>query len=207
MEKGAKQQARTLVRRKTNNERLTFHAQESMVRSTPSRASKSRYSQETNEKSAAEGKMSPPKKGKTVWTPAEDESLLAAVAEDRKRREAVGDEDDEEDWDEIAKSVPGKSAVQCLRRYMEQVSKAEAAVPAPAAGTRRARSEREDDESESPASKKAKTEPADEDDWTEEEVELLKKLVEHYSDSKCLFVSCNGYLLKIVCVEISRFVF
>lgn len=175
-----------------------------MVRSTPSRASKSKYSQETNEKSPAERKMSPPKKAKTVWTVAEDESLLAAVAEDRKRRRELGDDDDEEDWDEIASAIPGKSAVQCLRRYMNQTSKAEAAVPAPAAaGARRARNERDDDddESESPASKRAKTEAEDEDDWTEEEIELLQKLVEHYSDSKC-FV----FLLATLYITTKRFV-
>ena len=116
---------------------------------------------------------------------------MLAVIEDRNRREDIEEEDEEDDWDEIAKSVPGKTPVQCLRRYMSKLNKKEEAGPHPptpvAAGTRRTRSARDKEESdeESHAAKKAKTDSS-EDGWQEDEIELLKKLVEHYSDSKCL---------------------
>mmetsp|Transcript_25251 Transcript_25251/g.35398 ORF Transcript_25251/g.35398 Transcript_25251/m.35398 type:complete len:571 (+) Transcript_25251:3-1715(+) len=44
--------------------------------------------------------------------------------EDRKKRGVTGadDDEDEEDWEEICKAVPGKSAVHCLRRYMKHLN-------------------------------------------------------------------------------------
>lgn len=161
-----------------------------MVRTTPSRAAKAKDSQDEATSSAKPAAKSPPKKGKAVWTPAEDESLMRAVEEDRKKRGVEGDDDEEEDWDEIAKSVQGKSAVQCFRRYSGVLSKEGAAPPAAAAGTTRTRDERDEEESESssPASKKSKPDP-DEDYWPDHEIELLKKLVEHYNDSKCFVCS------------------
>jgi hypothetical protein len=152
-----------------------------MVRSTPSRASKANdHEDESAEKPPAEVRKTPPKKqGKTTWSPAEDEALMVAVEEDRKRRESEGDDEDEEDWDEIATAVPGKSAVQCFRRYSGHLAKGEAAA---SAGTRRSRDQGVSDDSPSPASKRSKTDSGEE-DWTTDELELLKKLVEHYNDS------------------------
>lgn len=89
---------------------------------------------------AAEDKTSdattqPPKskKAKQLWTAQEDEALMLAVIADKKRREMEksesddedGDEEDEDedDWDDIATAVPGKTPVQCLRRYMRYLNK------------------------------------------------------------------------------------
>merc|ERR1712238_534593 len=58
------------------------------------------------------------KKTRVSWSAAEDDGLLKAALEDKQNREAEGDADDEEDWDEIAKNIPGKTPVQCLKRYM-----------------------------------------------------------------------------------------
>jgi len=121
------------------------------------------------------------KKAKVVWTPAEDDTLMKAVLEDQQDRDAEGNEEEDEDWDEIAKSVEGKTAVQCFKRYMKlNEKKAGDAESAP--------SVKEDD---SPAAKKAKTtkekgESAPGKVWSSEEVELLKKLVEQYKESKFL---------------------
>lgn len=160
-----------------------------MVRTTPSRATKSNDYEEESEKPPAEKQKTPPKKGKTSWSPAEDEALMMAVEEDRKRRQADGDEEDEEDWDEISDSVPGKTAVQCFRRYTGQLKAAEAS--APAASARRSRDDRDQGDDDSPASKKSKTDSG-EDDWTADELFLLKTLVEHYSDSKFLCSCANS---------------
>eukprot|EP00559_Dactyliosolen_fragilissimus_P000594 CAMPEP_0184865704 /NCGR_PEP_ID=MMETSP0580-20130426/18807_1 /TAXON_ID=1118495 /ORGANISM="Dactyliosolen fragilissimus" /LENGTH=554 /DNA_ID=CAMNT_0027364999 /DNA_START=116 /DNA_END=1780 /DNA_ORIENTATION=- len=72
------------------------------------------------------------KKEKKSWTPSEDEALMLAVIKDNKRREIEADEsdtdqseDDNEDWDEIAKAVPGRTPVQCLRRYMRHLNSRE----------------------------------------------------------------------------------
>ena len=76
-------------------------------------------------------------KEKKPWTAEEDEILMIALLAERKKREAEkGDSDDEdthedndseddgeEDWDEIAKNVPGRTPVQCLRRYIKTLSK------------------------------------------------------------------------------------
>lgn len=66
------------------------------------------------------------KKEKKTWTPIEDEALLLAVVADKTRHKVRVDEseEDEEDWDEIAKSVLGRTPVQCLRRYMRLNHKA-----------------------------------------------------------------------------------
>jgi Myb-like DNA-binding domain len=58
------------------------------------------------------------KKSKVEWSDAEDNALLKAVLEDQQGRRAEAATDEEEDWDEIAKSVPGRTPVQCLKRYM-----------------------------------------------------------------------------------------
>lgn len=76
------------------------------------------------------------KKAKQSWTSDEDKALHQAVLDVRRTRElekgevsAEGNngsgqdgEDEEDDWDDIAKSVPGKTAVQCLQRYMKTLN-------------------------------------------------------------------------------------
>jgi Myb-like DNA-binding domain len=159
------------------------------------------------------------KKTKAVWTPDEDEALLKAVKDDQKDREVEGDAEDEEDWDEIAKSVPGKTPVQCLKRYMLLNNTKKTSAPTaeteaeedskPAAKESRKPiaddsateggnkkkddseddeddddQEREDESGERP-SKITRTEGGDASpSWSQEELDLLKKLVEQYKESK-----------------------
>ena len=117
------------------------------------------------------------KKSKVTWTSEEDETLLKAVSEDQQNRSS----EDEEDWDEIAKALPDKSPVHCLKRYMvlsEKKDSENGSVEAP----------EEETESPSPANKKAKTQATVEEQatvhWSNDEVALLRKLVEQYNDSK-----------------------
>lgn len=120
------------------------------------------------------------KKLKAVWTAAEDDALLKAVIEDQFE----GDDEEEEDWDEIAKVVPGKTPVQCLKRYMvlNRKRKKESASDSSSSPA----TEKEE-EVESPTSKKAKRAKKETDTpstkWSADEVELLKKLVEQYKDT------------------------
>jgi hypothetical protein len=129
-------------------------------------------------------KMSPPgrnqeKKVKIEWTSKEDDTLLKAVLSDRTSRKAEDDDDDDDgeesddddDWDEIAMSLPDKSPVQCLQRYLKLNSK-----PASAKAANDA------------ARKSSGDDKRDSDRWTIEEVELLKKLVEAYP--YCKFCCC-----------------
>ena len=57
-------------------------------------------------------------KGKIVWTAVEDEQLLNAVERDKQHRGGEESAEDDEDWDMIAQSFPGKTAVQCFKRYL-----------------------------------------------------------------------------------------
>ena len=137
------------------------------------------------------------KKAKTAWLASEDDALLKAVVEDQQDRDAEGDGEDEEDWDEIAKSVPGKTPVQCLKRYIalnrkqagSTSSSTAASTPVKEDDDGEEEDDDDDDEEEagSPAAKKQKASKKDSDGagkWTNEEVELLKKLVEQYKDSE-----------------------
>lgn len=129
------------------------------------------------------------KKSKNTWTAAEDDALLKAVLEDQQDREAEGNGDDEEDWDEIAKAVPDKTPVQCLKRYM--------------ALNKNGTDPTESAQSETPdgklTAKKARKDIDSSSRWTTEEVELLKKLVEQYKDSKCMWSQYNLSQSHIVC--------
>lgn len=125
------------------------------------------------------------KKSKSSWTAAEDDALLKAVLEDQQDREAEGDGEEEEDWDEIAKSVTGKTPVQCLKRYMVLNRKQGGKSIERASSS----ADEKDEDPESHVAKKPKRvkvkEPeASSGKWTHDEMELLKKLVEQYKDSK-----------------------
>lgn len=172
------------------------------------------------------------KKSRTAWSAQEDEALLKAVLEDQQDRQAEGATEEEEDWDEIAKAVPGKTPVQCLKRYMflnTKQGRAEAAGPdiessaaesliasqppgagasaatstAATAGTSSAPSQPStpfkqedeeadedeedddnDDETGGKGSKRSRTEGDALTRWSQDEEELLKKLVEQYSDGE-----------------------
>ena len=142
--------------------------------------------------------MSDTKKSKVLFTAEDDDALLKAVLEDKQDREAEGHGEEDEDWDEIAKNVPGKTPVQCLKRYMALNRKqggggggGESKSPTSAAAV--AKSEPGGDvqgggipgeSSDSRQPKRQKTgglEPLQK--WTGDEVELLKKLVEQYKDT------------------------
>ena len=154
------------------------------------------------------------KKSKVSWSATEDDALLKAVLEDKQDREAEGgDAEDEEDWDEIAKSITSKTPVQCLKRYMvinrrkagrsSSVNKTEPATEL----TTNADSEEEtkipsreegkvdfpeDDEVEDEEEKEPKRARKEGDTamrWPQDDLDLLKKLVENYKDCK-LTISC-----------------
>jgi hypothetical protein len=112
--------------------------------------------------------------GLKTWSAAEDDCLLKAVLEDQESRE--DDEDDEEDWDVIANAIPGKTPVQCLKRYMIiNTPERQAAIAAAKEQT-----------SENELNTELNTEGSkgsDEGNWTTEEQDLLNKLVETYKDS------------------------
>ncbi|GKY98550.1 hypothetical protein MPSEU_000811800 [Mayamaea pseudoterrestris] len=119
------------------------------------------------------------KKRKADWTPAEDELLLQVVEADRQRRTANSEnqqadehdddaDDDEEDWDHIANNIAGRSAVQCLKRYMQ------------IKGSARGEASEKDDEEEGSASERESYAGAP---WSTGDCELLKKLVEQYRNS------------------------
>jgi len=149
------------------------------------------------------------KKSKVSWSATEDDVLLKAVVEDKQDRVAEGgDVEDEEDWDEIAKSITGKTPVQCLKRYMvinrrktggsSTVMKTESIIES----TTNADSE---EETKLSSREQGKVEGPDEDDeveddeekepkrarkegdtsmrWPQDDLDLLKKLVENYKDS------------------------
>jgi hypothetical protein len=140
------------------------------------------------------------KKSKNAWSAAEDDALLKAVLEDQQDREAEGEGDEEEDWDEIAKAVEGKTPVQCLKRYLILNRKQES----PPDETSPESSKYND--TDSPVAKKAKRQKKDSDasskSWTPDEIELLKKLVEQYKDSTWLLYAC---LLVSLCTTIETF--
>ncbi len=157
-------------------------------------------------------KVEETKKSKVTWSDEEDDALLKAVLEDRQNRDAEGDGEEDEDWDEIAKAIPGKTPVQCLKRYITNFKEPESSEVAPEHSSR---PEEKDDEDESEdeddddddedddddgsgspnKSKKSKKEMQNVPGWNNDEVELLKKLVEQYKDSK--FVEEYSHLNSI----------
>jgi hypothetical protein len=131
------------------------------------------------------------RKSKNAWSAAEDDALLKAVLEDQQDREAEGDGDEEEDWDEIAKAVEGKSPVQCLKRYLILNRKQESSPDATSPESSK------ENETDSPVAKKAKRQKKESDSssksWSGDEIELLKKLVEQYKDSTWLYAYYHPY--------------
>ena len=77
--------------------------------------------------------LPPPNEKKTDWSAFEDEALMLSVLAVRRKkrdeqstaddRQSDNEEDDDDDWDEISEAVPGKTAVQCLQRYMRHLNK------------------------------------------------------------------------------------
>ena len=164
------------------------------------------------------------KKSRVLWSASEDDALLKAVLEDKQDREAEGgDAEDEEDWDEIAKSIPGKTPVQCLKRYMVINRRKSGGEPSPPSNTALvpASTTKADPEEESKTSSREErkdndgpdeNDEAEDDDgekepkrarkegdtptrWPQDDLDLLKKLVENYKDCK-LIVLCSDSILK-----------
>ena len=143
-------------------------------------------------------------KSKVSWSASEDDALLKAILEDKQDREAeAGEAEDEEDWDEIAKSIAGKTPVQCLKRYMvinsrksgESSSKSdtadstanadpEADKKTASAKTGRGEAEEDADDEEEKEPKRARKEGDASLRWPQDDLDLLKKLVENYKDCK-----------------------
>ena len=150
------------------------------------------------------------KKSKVSWSATEDDALLKAVLEDNQDREAeAGEAEDEEDWDEIAKSMIGKTPVQCLKRYMiinRRESGGSSTLNRPEAAEASTNADPEEDTKVSHTEAANKTEGPDVDDeveddeekepkrarkegdaslrWPQDDLDLLKKLVENYKDCK-----------------------
>lgn len=140
-----------------------------------------------------------PKKPPTApkWTADEDAALLQAIADDKHQRRAHQDEaeDEEEDWDTIAQEVEGKTAVQCLKRFMAlgvdgkppqlppgKSGDQSAPTEAPAKRHKGSYDEDEDDGDEE-ASDEPPAPTGGAGVWSSEDVELLQKLVEQYKDT------------------------
>ncbi len=66
---------------------------------------------------------SPVKRDKRAWTAEEDEALMLAVLDIKQKKGTDENEDDDEDWDEIAESVPDRTAFQCYQRYIRYLHK------------------------------------------------------------------------------------
>ena len=153
------------------------------------------------------------RKSRVSWSATEDDALLKAVLEDKQDREAEGgDAEDEEDWDEIAKSVSGKTPVQCLKRYMvinrrkidrgstaikregviESLTKVESESDAKVSSREEGKVEAVDDndeidDDEEKEPKRARKEGDSSIRWPQDDLDLLKKLVENYKDCELLY--------------------
>ena len=135
------------------------------------------------------------------WAPPAKEWDKETKSKGDQTRIEIKEEWDEEDWDEIAKSIPNKTPVQCLKRYMSLNKKGQEKgtpesvppVPVVAAAPPPPLPASGDDALDSPEmlpppAKKPRKDPDPSSKWTSEEIELLKKLVEQYKDSK--LVTC-----------------
>ena len=143
-----------------------------------------------------------------VWTEDKDSLLLLAVALDKNLSKIESDE--ELDWDSIAQKVPHATAVQCLQRYIILKEKGLRAPQLSDLAARRKRrkldvetgsgKEHTQDDNESEASTSGETifrtvtissDTADESkssgSWTNDEVQLLQKLVEQYRNAAPLW--------------------
>lgn len=134
----------------------------------------------------------PPRKKRRMpasagWSAQEDQLLLQAVQDDHAERK---DENEEEDWDAICKSVPGRSAVQCFKRYL--TLSAGNFKRAESEGSSQSISEDENDDEVSKARSEgsknrgrtnlAKSSSPD-GTWQPDELELLKRLVDQYKSA------------------------
>lgn len=125
------------------------------------------------------------------WSSIDDEALRNAVAVEhlKHRDDSEHDHDEDEDWETIALAVPGKTAVQCLKRYMtisREDDDEEKNIPT--IGKKRSRdsaSVRSEDISENNENDSQQLQDIDPGSipWENDELELLRRLVEQYRDS------------------------
>uniref|UniRef100_A0A7S2UHY9 Uncharacterized protein n=2 Tax=Attheya septentrionalis TaxID=420275 RepID=A0A7S2UHY9_9STRA len=135
------------------------------------------------------------KKAKTEWSAAEEEVLMLAVLNERRRKKEEGgdqedDDDEEDDWDEIAKSVTGRTPVQCLKKYMKlnqkdevEIEEADDSNESKASATAISKEETDKPEMDPSPKKKKYSVASSSSKWTAEETNLLKKLVEQYQET------------------------
>jgi hypothetical protein len=133
-------------------------------------------------------------KSKSIWTHHDDGVLLKAVARQCGGADILDDRiyEDETvvDWDDIAHGIPGKSAVQCLKRYIKIRKQLPYVSPrnnnkiqAKSAGVVQNLSFEtiyDEDIFENPSRKKQKIFYTDRDHWCAKDSSLLIKLVEVY---------------------------
>jgi hypothetical protein len=151
-----------------------------------------------NRKPPTNDSQSLKKRPSKFWNEDKDATLLLAIAVDRQLHR----NDDDDDWDSIAKKVPGVTAVQCLQRYMAlHIDGRPPPLPTLAAestGKRQKRQKRDGDEQEvmeessvsglagfvvqSHAVSYDESTKSSSGAWTMEDVELLRKLVEQYKE-------------------------
>lgn len=118
------------------------------------------------------------------WTSAEDAALLRAVAVDHETRE----DPEDDDWDTISQAVRGRTAVQCLKRYMALHNDGKPPrLPSPVnanegemsfAPVTQIKCDSKDDEED-----EEDDEAVDAGTWSSDEIELLQKLIEQYRDA------------------------
>jgi Myb-like DNA-binding domain len=147
---------------------------------------------------------------KALWTDDDDRVLLKAITDRRNGDNNTCTNTDnndqqsevDDDWDEIAKHVPEKSAVQCLKRYMkireqipsvsppvnEQIESTTATVVQPSSCETTTTTTTTEEEASVPVENQSrkKRKIIDDDggdDWNTEETSLLVKLVELYEES------------------------
>lgn len=127
------------------------------------------------------------KRRKAQWTAEEDEALVRAMAQERHNAGLTDDDEfEDEDWDAVAENVPGKSAVECFKRYtimnasknIARSSSLNASSEEEVDGDSTSRKEQAAD-----AASKTLSPVEGSDDWAEDEVLLLRRLVETYKDT------------------------
>uniref|UniRef100_A0A7S3P8G1 Uncharacterized protein n=1 Tax=Amphora coffeiformis TaxID=265554 RepID=A0A7S3P8G1_9STRA len=130
------------------------------------------------------------KRRKSQWTAAEDEALLGAMAQERHNSGmAEDDEFEDEDWDAVAENVPGKSAVECFKRYTKMHASKKISRSTSHSSSLGTQSHDGEEDMDGDTSHKggaaSKIPPAIDGagDWTEDEILLLKRLVETYKDT------------------------
>ena len=141
-----------------------------------------------------------------VWTEDKDSLLLLSIALDKILRKI--DSDEEVDWDSISQKVPHATAVQCLQRYMILKEKGLRAPQLLDPATRKKRRKLDSDGGKVPVCDGNESEESTSDEaifrtvtigsdttdesktsgsWTNDEIQLLQKLVEQYRNSAPLW--------------------